>query len=147
MAQCNEEKEARNLADVHGTWIRTAKHGDLYRMPNDSIISIPRTNASHDPRTWKNCLADIKRSLKSNAVTEVTEEIGVTKTTTVKERSPLDGLAVTRRRKVTEVTEVLLSKLDLLKLLGLSGNTKMETVEAGIEIDGVKLTIVTEKEE
>lgn len=47
------------LRELGAVFLRRARHGDLYRLPNGQTVLVARNEG--DPRLWRNTIADIRR--------------------------------------------------------------------------------------
>lgn len=74
------QKAVRGLLKEHGKFLRVVRHGELWEVPatGGTVHTIPRKNTKDGQRTWKNCLADVRRSLRNHRMTEeqLDQEVG-----------------------------------------------------------------------
>jgi len=123
------ETEVRALLKEHdAVFVRTAKHGDLYRVAGGSF-NVPGT--SSDRRAWNNSLADLRRLIRGSQVGTVEEfddeeedEVGMTP-----EQIAGLGVHVQRKKRIVETAEVTLSLKAIAQLLGVYEEEAKVTIQ------------------
>lgn len=131
MGASSDEREARELAEKHGTFIREARHGKLYKFANGGLVCLPTGSPSDGARVWKNARGDVRRHLRAAGVAledDAGNEEGVmaeplsTHVAVKQAAQTQGGLHIERRKKVVEITtaEATVDAAHLAAAIGLS---------------------------
>ena len=67
-----EERQVRELLAEHATFLRNAKHGDLWALPGGETIQVyhEKDSGNRDWRAWKNCYTELRRKLRAAGLLE-----------------------------------------------------------------------------
>ena len=147
------EELCRGLLKDHGQLIRQANHGDLWAVGETTVMAQthkPVGNGSHDPRAWKNTLAEIKRALRGPSQEGVIVSQQVESARPTRPTLSELGVHVERRSKVIreECVEVTISDISIGRLLGVVGDngdvpTEVELRDVnGVPVKGPVLLVV-----
>lgn len=148
-----EERESRTLLKEHCTFIRKAKHGDIWGIRGtDETIQAPSVDAStsEDWRLWRNVLAELKRKLReANLIPasngnghheedeEVREEARRRSDTA---RLKALGIHKQKRRKrveiIQETEEYVLNVQAIAALLGIAGGASVTMSMGDVRLSG-----------
>jgi enamine deaminase RidA (YjgF/YER057c/UK114 family) len=156
-----EEVESRELLTRFGTYVRGARHGDIWHLPGGASVMVQAVgtkDGARDWRAWRNTIAEIKRALRTAGVvfeevkkervpvaaTEATKVVTKTVAAMATTKSPMTlpaaiaalGVHVTRKRCVMEEIEATVDLSALAALLGLVRAEDAQVETATVEMYG-----------
>lgn len=125
-----DEAETRALLKEHGSFVRNANHGELWRLPGGRTVMIFNShgNGSFDWRAWKNARAEVRRALEQAGIEltskqppEGEQEEPVNHPVNVEDRLAELGAHVERRARILEerTTTVVVPLASIPLALGL----------------------------
>ena len=70
MGMSRYEREVRRLIKEYATFVRTSRHGDLWRIRGGGIVSCYRADdsATRSIRAWRNQLAEVRRACRAAGI-------------------------------------------------------------------------------